>query len=111
MELAMALAARKQYQTTTVRLPQKVYEQAKTVVMQSDAASFNEFVVQAIQEKVRRLTEAEIDAAFGNMAFDPNYQREALALTGEFEKSDWEAFASTDVHDQPKTRASKTRSR
>lgn len=107
----MSLAARKQYQNTTVRLPRHVYERAKTVVVQSQASSFNEFVVQAIEEKVRRLTEAEIDAAFAQMAHDPVYQRDAVALAREFGKSDWEAFESTAVHEHTKTRTSKTRPR
>jgi ATP-dependent protease HslVU (ClpYQ) peptidase subunit len=114
----MSLAAGKRYQNTTVRLPRQVYEQAKTVAVQSQASSFNEFVVQAIEEKVRRLTEAEIDAAFAHMANDADYQHSSIALASEFEKSDWEALQSGTTHDrprheqpQPKTRASKTRSR
>ena len=107
----MSLAAKKQYQSTTVRLPRHVYERAKTVVVQSQASSFNEFVVEAIEEKVRRLTEAEIDAAFAQMAHDADYQRNAIALASEFAKSDWEAFESGTLHEQPKTRTSKTRSR
>jgi L-lactate utilization protein LutC len=112
----MSLAARKQYQNTTVRLPRNVYERAKTVVVRSQASSFNEFVVQAIEEKVRRLTEAEIDAAFAQMADDADYQRSSIALASEFAKSDWEAFQSAapheqPPHDQPKTRTSKTRTR
>lgn len=107
----MSLAARKQYQSTTLRLPRHVYERAKTVVVRSQASSFNEFVVQAIEEKVRRLTEAEIDAAFAQMANDKDYQRSSIGLAGEFEKSDWEAFESGTAHEQPKTRTAKTRSR
>jgi hypothetical protein len=94
----MSLAARKAYQNTTVRLPVHVYERAKTVVRQSQASSFNEFVVQAIEEKVLRLTEAEIDTAFAQMAQDEDYQRSAVSLSSEFAKSDWEAF-------QPVTRS------
>ena len=110
----MSLTARKQYQNTTVRLPRQVYERAKTVVIQSQASSFNEFVVQAIEEKVRRLTEAEIDAAFAQMAQDTDYQRTSIALANEFAKSDWEALksgATHEQHDRPKTRTSKTRTR
>lgn len=107
----MTVVAKKRYQNTTVRLPRHVYERAKVVVMQSQAASFNEFVVQAIEEKVRRLTEAEIDAAFAQMAHDTNYQSSSIALSREFEKSDWEAFETGATHEQPKTRTSKTRSR
>jgi hypothetical protein len=107
----MPVASKRQYQNTTVRLPRHVYERAKTVVLRSQASSFNEFVVQAIEEKVRRLTEAEIDAAFAQMALDPDYQREAIALANEFEKSDWEAFGSPNLHEHAKTPTSKTRSR
>jgi hypothetical protein len=111
----LSLTARKQYQNTTVRLPRHVYERAKIVVLKSQASSFNEFVVQAIEEKVRRLSESEIDAAFAQMAHDMDYQRSSVALAGEFEKSDWEAFTiggpHEPAHEKPKTRTSKTRSR
>jgi hypothetical protein len=112
----MPAAAKKQYQNTTVRMPRHVYQQAKTVVSRSQGSSFNEFVIQAIEEKVRRLTEAEIDSAFAQMANDPQYQRNSIALANEFEKSDWEAFESIaaqeqPAHVQPKTRTSKTRPR
>jgi hypothetical protein len=107
----MTQATGKRYQNTTVRLPRNVYERVKVVVVKSQASSFNEFVVQAIEEKVRRMTEAEIDAAFAQMASDSDYQREAIALSSDFEKSDWEAFQTGAVHGQPKTRTSKTRSR
>ena len=110
----MAVARRKEYQNTTVRLPRQVYELAKTAVEKSEAASsFNDFVVKAIQQKLQQLTEAEIDAAFAHMADDPDYQHDAVALTKEFEKSDWEASRVTETaHESaPKARASKTRSR
>jgi hypothetical protein len=110
----MAVARRKEYQNTTVRLPRRVYERAKTAVEQSAAASsFNDFVVQAIEHKLQQLTEAEIDAAFAHMAEDLDYQRHAVGLAKEFEKSDWEASAVTEtIHaPAPKARASKTRPR
>ncbi len=110
----MAAARRKDYHNTTVRLPRQVYELAKTAVKKSEAASsFNDFVVQAIEQKLQQLTEAEIDAAFTRMADDFDYQRDAGALAKEFEKSDWEVSLTTDVANAlaPKIRASKTRSR
>lgn len=107
----MPVAAKKPYQNTTVRVPRHIYDQAKTVIGRSQGSSFNEFVVQAIEEKVRRLTEAEIDAAFAQMAHDEDYQRESVVLAREFERSDWKAFDPGATHDQPKTRAAKTRSR
>jgi hypothetical protein len=104
------------YQNTTLRLPRHIYDRAKIVVVRSEASSFNEFVIQAIEEKVQRLSEAEIDAAFAQMALDPDYQRSSIEIAEEFEKSDWEAFKSDTTYEQPKnerakTRTSKTRSR
>ena len=110
----MALAKRKEYQNATVRLPRQVYERAKRVVEKSEiASSFNEFVVKAIEEKLHHLSETEIDAAFDQMANDPDYQRESIAMTREFEKSDWEVSRVNEtVHEStPKARAAKTRSR
>jgi hypothetical protein len=112
----MPTTAKEKYQNTTVRLPRYVYEKAKTIMNRSQVSSFNEFVVQAIEEKVTRLTEAEIDAAFSEMAHDSDYQRNSNALAREFEKSDWEAFASSGIphgHRKAtaKTRPSKARSR
>ncbi len=109
----MAVARRKEYQNTTVRLPKQVYQLAKTAVEKSAAASsFNDFVVQAVEQKLQQLTESEIDAAFAKMANDPDYQRDAITLAKEFEKSDWEASRVTETHElAPKARAAKTRSR
>jgi len=110
----MALVRKKEYQNTTVRLPKRVYQLAKTAVENSDfASSFNDFVVQAIEQKLQQLSEAEIDAAFAQMANDPGYQRDAIALTREFEKSDWGASQVSDSAHGPtsKTPAAKTRPR
>jgi hypothetical protein len=107
----MPATAKKLYQNTTVRMPRYIFEQAKTAVGRSQASSFNEFVVQAIEEKVRRMSESEIDSAFAQMADDPQYQQESNKLAREFERSDWEAFQSTTVHERAKARPAKTRSR
>jgi hypothetical protein len=106
---------RNRYQSTTVRLPREIFEQAKIAIKRSEAASsFNDFVVQAIQEKVYKLTESQIDDAFARMSDDPQYQRESVAMAFAFEKSDWEALKSTEIaHERAdgKARTSKTSSR
>jgi hypothetical protein len=109
----MPEARRKQYQNTTIRLPRGIYDQTKTAIKKSEAVpSFNEFVVQAIKEKLHKLTESEIDEAFAGMANDPDYQRDSIALMKEFEPSDREAWHATDdAHEHSKTRPAKTRSR
>lgn len=99
MKVFMPTAAKRRYQSATVRVPKHVYEQARNVIGRSQVSSFNEFVVQAIEEKVRRSTEAEIDAAFAQMAQDADYQRNSVAMAEEFEKSDWAVVGST--HAEP----------
>jgi hypothetical protein len=116
----MPASVKKAYQNTTVRMPRRVFEKAKTMAVRAQAASFNEFVIQAVEEKLRRLSEAEIDEAFAHMAHDADYRHDSVALARAFEKSDWEALQAAPTHerpapdkpdDKPKTRAPKTRSR
>ena len=56
------------------------------------APSLNEFLVDAVAEKLRQFRERQIDAAFAGMAEDESYRQEAAALAGSFERSDWEAY-------------------
>jgi hypothetical protein len=93
--MSTATARKEGYQNTTVRIPRPVYERAKTVVERHDE-SLNEFVVDAVVAKLHTLEEAEIDAAFAEMANDQEYQREAVALTREFEASDRGALEVAD---------------
>jgi hypothetical protein len=82
-----------QFQTTTVRLPKQLYEQARTAVKEAGAASgINDFLIEALQEKLRQLREQEIDRAFAQMGQDEGYQNESVALTRSFARSDWEAY-------------------
>lgn len=110
----MQLARKKDYQNTTVRLPRRVYELAKAAVKNSAAvSSFNDFVIQAIEQKIQQLSETQIDAAFSQMANDPDYRRDSLLMAEEFEKSDWEAWRGTELSNAsvPKARAPKARPR
>jgi hypothetical protein len=107
------------FQATTVRLPKSVYEQAKAVVKKGSAAasSINDFLVEAVQDKLRQLREKEIDAAFAGMANDAEYRQSAIEMAQSFEKSDWEAYqaseaaATQNAHTKPKTRSAKTKAR
>ena len=107
----MPITANKRKQNTTVRIPSQTYERAKKAAHRAQISSFNEFVIQAVEEKVRRLTEAEIDAAFAGMADDADYQRESVAIAQEFQTSDWEAMKSSAGNERTPTRSSKTRAR
>jgi hypothetical protein len=108
----------REFQTTTVRLPKRVYEQARAAVKESKvASSINDFLVEAVEERLRQLREKEIDDAFAAMAQDPDYQRDAVAMARSFETSDWEAHQilepSTEIHEHARRKAhsAKTKTR
>ncbi len=105
-----------QYQTTTIRLPKDLYEQARTAVKDAGAASsINDFLVAAVEEKLQQLREQEIDAAFAEMAHDAEYQKSAIEMAKSFERSDWEAYqvseAAQNADRTTKTRSTKTKAR
>jgi hypothetical protein len=89
------MATRKpETQTTTVRLPRRLYEQAKKVVETggSPAGSFNELLISALRDHLRQLRRKQIDAAFAGMAVDRGYTAEAARIENEFAASDWETL-------------------
>jgi len=92
----MTTAAKVQTRTTTVRLPARIYDQAKCVVENQKKGagkiSFNDFIVTAITAYLKLYKRRQIDAAFAGMAEDADYQKEAQLLAEEFEASDWEAL-------------------
>jgi hypothetical protein len=92
----MTTAARTQTRTTTVRLPARIYDQAKCVVehQKGDTGkiSLNDLIVTAITAYLKLYKRRQIDAAFAGMAEDADYQKEAKLLAEEFEASDWEAL-------------------
>jgi hypothetical protein len=85
-----------QTRTTTVRLPRRVYEEAKRVVNQesegASRVSLNDLIVTAITAYLKVYKRRQIDAAFAGMAKDGDYQKEAELLAEEFQYSDWEAI-------------------
>jgi hypothetical protein len=84
--------------TTTVRLPTRIYDQARCVVdkekkgVTGTSLSLNDLFVAAITAYLKMYKRRQIDAAFAGMAEDADYQKEAKLLTEEFEVSDWEAL-------------------
>ncbi len=90
------MTVRARTRTTTVRLPARVYDEAKAVVQKEKAASgsmsLNDLIVAATRRYLRVYQRKQIDAAFAGMARDPDYQKEARLLAEEFASSDWEAL-------------------
>jgi len=79
-------------QTTTVRLPKRLYAAANKIVRDEELSSFNELVIESLTEQVRLRREAQIDSAFSEMKTDSKYQKESARITREFEHSDWETL-------------------
>jgi hypothetical protein len=113
----MALAARRETRTTTVRIPRLVYDQAKLVVDKEKGRaagathSLNDLIVSALKAYLKTYQRKEIDAAFSRMAEDADYQKDATLLAEEFQHSDWEALEieERDLMGEPNYAASSTR--
>ena len=92
------MTARTKTRTTTVRLPERIYELARRVVEREKkgtsgaSASLNDLIVTAVTSYLNIYQRKQIDAAFAGMAEDADYQNEAKLLAEEFKVSDWEAF-------------------
>jgi|ERR1035441_849473 hypothetical protein len=92
------MQGRLETRTTTVRLPVRVYDQARCVVekekrgVSGTSISLNDLIVAAITTYLKMYKRKQIDAAFAGMAEDADYQKEAKLLAEEFEASDWEAL-------------------
>ena len=81
-------------QTTTIRLPRHLYEEAREVVGTgcTEATSLNELLVDALRQKLRELRRAQIDAGFAEMKNDAQYRRESDILEDEFATNDRETL-------------------
>jgi len=75
-------------------MPRPLYDEARDFVEKevSPANNINDFFVAAICAYVKLLKRKQIDVAFGKMAEDVDYQKEAMLISEEFAQSDWEAF-------------------
>jgi len=87
-----ATARKTSLQTTTVRLPKGLYEEARALVEtgKTDATSLNELLVDSLGEKLRQLRRAHIDQAFVGMRNDVKYRKESEVLAEQFATNDVE---------------------
>lgn len=79
---------------TTVRMPSKLYDEARKFVDRElvPAENINDFFVAAISAYVNLLHRKQVDAEFAGMSQDPSYQKEAHLIAKEFSQSDWQAL-------------------
>ena len=76
----------------TLYVSARLVEAADKRVKEGKAKNRNDFIVMALQHELRAHEEADIDAAFAEMANDAEYQAEAELLEKEFAAASWEAF-------------------
>ena len=79
---------------TTVSLPEELLEDMDRAVREGRARSRNELLSVALRREISAMERARIDEAFGFMAEDPSYGREAEAIAEEFEGASREALRS-----------------
>jgi hypothetical protein len=90
---------------TTLRMPKKVFEEARALVNRRKT-NLNDFIVNAVCAYLEMLRRREIDSAFAAMSGDASFQREAEEVTRSFQESDWEALQ---LHEKDSERANATR--
>jgi Arc/MetJ-type ribon-helix-helix transcriptional regulator len=81
---------------TTFALPADLLAAVDQAVQAGKARSRNELVRIALERELAAQQRAAIDAAFAEMAQDPDYQSEAQAIADEFAAADWETWQQTE---------------
>jgi len=100
----MSSTARKSaLQTTTVRLPKRLYEAARSALEkgETNARSLNDLLVESLEEKLRRVRRELIDAEFAAMKNDAQYHRESNILAQQFTSNDGDTLRSMDKDENP----------
>ncbi len=77
---------------TTITIPDSLAEQVDLLVQAGTTKSRNQFIVEALEDKVKQMKDIQLDAEFAEMATDAEYQQEALEIEREFALSDYEAL-------------------
>jgi hypothetical protein len=85
-----ATASKSVMQITTVRLPRRLYEEARAVVEKrsTNASSLNELVIDSLNNRLDQLRRASIDAEFVGMKNDAQYHRESSEIAEQFSSND-----------------------
>ena len=91
-----ATAGKPDLQTTTVRLPKRLYEEARTVVRlrSTDANSLNDLPVESLSVSRKQIRRKQIDDEFSMMKNDAQYRRESQLIAEQFAANDRETIRS-----------------
>jgi hypothetical protein len=100
----MSATARKSaLQTTSVRLPRRLYEEARRALEkgETEAGSLNDLLVQSLEAWLQRARREWIDREFAQMKNDPQYQRESAAVAKQFASNDRETLRHAEKGKRP----------
>ncbi|WP_319421397.1 CopG family ribbon-helix-helix protein [Pleurocapsa sp. FMAR1] len=75
---------------TTITIPDDLAQQIDKIINQLDIPSRNQFIIEALEAKLKELEDRKIDDEFALMAEDLEYRQEALDLEQEFIRADFE---------------------
>jgi len=92
------MPAKSSLQTTTVRLPRHLYEDAQRALENgaTEATSLNELLVQSLEERLKRLRRELIDREFIHMRNDRRLQQESERIAGQFASNDRETIRKSE---------------
>jgi len=84
--------------TTTVRLPRRLYEEARRMVEKraTDANSFNDLLIESLEARLKQLRRERIDAEFASMKNDVQYQKQINTIMQEFDSNDRETIRTAE---------------
>src|SRR5436190_23634672 len=80
--------------TTTVRLPKRLYEEARGALEKgkAGASSLNDLLIKSLEEKLNQLRRESMNTKFAKRRKDAKYHRRSLAIAKKFASSDGETF-------------------
>jgi outer membrane lipopolysaccharide assembly protein LptE/RlpB len=89
-------------QTTTVRLPKKLYDEARSALAKgaADASSLNDLLIDALQARLKQLHREQIDSEFAEMKSDAQYAQESTTIAEQFSTNDRDTFRSVERNRQ-----------
>lgn len=76
---------------TTITIPDTLASQVDSLIQSGNIKSRNQFIVEALEDKIKQIKEIQLDSEFAQMATDEDYQKEALEIEEDF------AFADAEV--------------
>lgn len=75
---------------TTITIPDTLASQVDSLIQSGNIKSRNQFIIEALEDKVKQIKNIQLDSEFAEMATDEDYQKETLEIEEEFTFADAE---------------------